>query len=390
METITPRALAYFRTDSGRLLLRQAADQTDDYWHLQDRLRQRFPAEMCRAALSLVALRQKAAAKFSQAGQMFFDRDGLEMASGEEPAAYRAERLGAVGLVIDLCCGIGGDLLALGQRNRVWGIDCNRTRLMMARLNAEGLGSGQAAFAVADADCLVPRADAVFLDPARRQGQRRSRWGSDYSPSLSLVHQLRGRVANLVVKVSPAVREDDLEGAEEDNFVSTRGQCREAVLYFGSRARGGRSAVVLPGPHILEAAASQPKIEVAPVGAYLYDPDPAVVRAHVVEELALQLDAWKLSSFSAYLSSERELLSPFARTYAVLECLQYNRKRLQQHFAAQGMYALEIKKRSISLDAADELRLKAASGEVPVSLVLERIEHGVHVLICQRIHNSAD
>ena len=391
MDTITPQSLAYFRTANGQRLLRQAANQTEGYWHLQENLRRRFPADMCRAALSLVALREQAAAKFSQAGRMFFDRDGLEMASGEETAAYRAARLGAVGIVIDLCCGIGGDLVALAERNRVWGIDVNRTRLMMARLNAEGLDLGQAAFAAADADRLRIRADAVFLDPARRHGRRRFRVASDYSPSLDLVHELRRRVANLVVKMSPAIPEDNLKGADEVNFVSSRGQCREAVLYYGPLARGGRSAVVLPGPHILEAAASRPEVEVAPVGAYLYDPDPAVVRAHVVEELALRLDAWKLSSFGAYLCGEREVKSPFARTYAVLECVPYNRKRLQQHLAAQGMYAREIKKRNLPLDTAQELRqLKGASGEVPVSLVLERFENGVTALICQRVHNSAD
>ena len=71
METITPQALAYFRTHRGQLLLRQAADQSNGYWQVQETLRRRFPAEMCRAALSLVELRQEGAAKFSQAGRMF-------------------------------------------------------------------------------------------------------------------------------------------------------------------------------------------------------------------------------------------------------------------------------------------------------------------------------
>ena len=62
------------------------------------------------------------------------------MASGEEPATYRAARLGTVGLVIDLCCGIGGDLVALAKRNYVCGIDSNPTRLAMARMNAAALG----------------------------------------------------------------------------------------------------------------------------------------------------------------------------------------------------------------------------------------------------------
>jgi SAM-dependent methyltransferase len=391
VETITPQALAYFRTHPGQLLLSQAVDQSNGYWQAQESLRRRFPVEMCRAALSLIALRRQAAAKFSQAERMFFDRDGLEMASGEETAAYRAARLGSVGVVIDLCCGIGGDLVALAERNRVCGVDCNRTRLEVARLNAEALGVGRAMFALADARHVTPRADAVFIDPARRHGQRRARRGSEYSPPLSLVHQLRRHVANVIVKVSPAVPEEDLDAADELNFVSSGGQCREAVLYFGQLARGGRSAVVLPGPHILEAAGSRPEVEVAAAGKFLYDPDPAVVRAHVVEELAADLGAWKLSPFGAYLSGDRGVQSPFARTYTVLESLPFNRKRLQQHLLAGGMYAREIKKRNVPLDAAAELRqLKAGSGEIPVSLVLERVESGTTVLICQRLHNSAD
>ena len=65
--------------------------------------------DMCRAGLALVDLRQRAAVKFARAGEMFFDREGLEMATREEVARYRAWRLREAGDVADLCCGIGGD-----------------------------------------------------------------------------------------------------------------------------------------------------------------------------------------------------------------------------------------------------------------------------------------
>ena len=48
---------------------------------------------MCRAALSLVELRRRGVEKFSLAQEMFFDRNGLEMATREEVARYRAWRM---------------------------------------------------------------------------------------------------------------------------------------------------------------------------------------------------------------------------------------------------------------------------------------------------------
>src|SRR4051794_21319965 len=77
-----------------------------------DRLAKRCPAPLARAALDTVLLRKKAATKFAQAERMVFDREALEMASGEATAAHRATRFVGRGPVADLGCGIGGDALA--------------------------------------------------------------------------------------------------------------------------------------------------------------------------------------------------------------------------------------------------------------------------------------
>ena len=81
--------------------------------------------------LEQVDLRRRATAKFTHADRMFFTRIGLEQATDEWVAAYKASRFttqragssSTPGVFADLCCGIGGDLFALAQNATAIGID---------------------------------------------------------------------------------------------------------------------------------------------------------------------------------------------------------------------------------------------------------------------------
>jgi len=76
-------------------------------------LRRDYPAELVIAALAQHELRLRARAKFTRAEQMWLTREGLEQASAEPIARHRATRYAGRARVADLCCGIGGDLIAL-------------------------------------------------------------------------------------------------------------------------------------------------------------------------------------------------------------------------------------------------------------------------------------
>ena len=378
---ITLDALRFFRSPPGEGLLAEAAALGADELRASQILRARFPADLCRAALALVQLRQAAREKFSLADHMYFDREGLEMASREEISTYRAARFHDGQTVADLGCGIGGDLLGLAARCRVQAIDLDRLRLEMARLNLRAAGL-DAALVQADIRHFRIRTDGIFLDPARRLEGRRVRSAEDYSPPLSFVQELRRVTPAVAVKVSPAIDEAEIPGDCEVEFISAGHQCREAVLYFGPLASAGRRATILPGPHSLVSTPG-PAVPVAPPGSVLYDPDPALVRAHLFDELAGRLDAWKLDPQIAYLSSDTFTPTPFARGYHVQAFLPFNLKKLRQFLLREGLFPAEIKKRRFPIEP-QELRqlLDLPSQGQGVTLILTRIAGRASVFIC--------
>ena len=62
---------------------------------------------------------------------MWFERTGLEQATAEPVARHKARRFaGRTATVIDLCCGIGGDTLALADWAEVVAVDLDETHFL--------------------------------------------------------------------------------------------------------------------------------------------------------------------------------------------------------------------------------------------------------------------
>ena len=104
-------------------------------------------------------------------------------------AGHRSARYARAGLVADLCCGIGGDLVALAAGRGVLAVDRDRLHLRMAQANAYvyGVAAGLSAVAADVREVSLRGVDAVFIDPARRAGGRRLRAG-DSEPPLAWCH----------------------------------------------------------------------------------------------------------------------------------------------------------------------------------------------------------
>ena len=172
---------------------------------------------------------------------------------------------------------------------------------------------------------------------------------------------------------------------DEVEYVSWRGQCREAVLWFGAAARVRRRATVIDGGALLWDETSPPRVEVGPPGAFLYDPDPAVVRSHLVGLLAHRLDATLVTEQVAYLTSATEKTTPFARCFRVLAQVPFGVRRLRQRLDGEGWRATEILRRRFPVDPPDlarDLRGAGYVGDQAVSLLCTRVDDRPVVFIC--------
>ena len=375
--------IRYFETAEGRALLDEVAGSDDDELRTLMRLRNRFPPERCRAAVELTTLRSRGVTKYARASDMLFDREALEQASGETIAAHRAKRFRGFSRIADLCCGIGGDTVSLASVADVVSVDIDPVRVRMTLWNARVHGVLDRVRGVtADVSAWIPPADALFMDPSRRRDGRRLLSPADYLPPLSLP-RLRAVTPNIGIKVAPGIPYDRIPADCETEFISESGACKEAVLWTGAlRTEAARRATLLPSGQTLSARQTA-DIPVAPPGAYLYEPDRAVIRAHLVEQVAEEIDGWKLDPQVAYLTSDRPTDTPFARRFSIADSFRFSLKRLQAYLSAEGIGRLEIKKRRFPIDP-DSLRprLKLA-GDRAATIVLTRIRQQPTVLVCQ-------
>ena len=374
--------LQYFASPEGQDLLLAASDLSGDDLARLTRLRKTYPPDRCRAAVTLLTLRERAGAKFSRAADMVFDRDGLEQASGEIIAAHRAKRYRGYGRIADLCCGVGGDTGWLAAVAEVVAVDIDPNRVGMTRWNAAVYGVGDRVRGVcADGSQWLPEVDALFMDPARREGGRRFLALADYRPPVRL-DWLQSVTPHIGIKVAPGIPYSEIPDGCEVEFISESGACKEAVLWFGRlRTDAERRATLLPSGQTL-ALRSTPEIPIRPPGGYIYEPDRAVIRAHLVEQVAEDLSAWKLSADVAYLSSDRCADTPFARCYRVIDVLPFNLKKLQRYLSTARIGRLDIKKRRFPLTPeALRLRLKL-KGDGHLTLFLTRIADRPTVIVC--------
>lgn len=349
----------------GQQALRSAEElspRESDYLASFQILSRQYPPDLARCALEIAILRTEAIVKFPFAEQLYFTRPALEQASSWAVSTYRAARFSGFQRVIDLGCSIGADTMAFAKTAEVIGIDRDSQRLAYAQANLKAVSLNERVHLVtADLTSSLPfsggsRSSAIFFDPARRHDGRRLYSVHDYRPPLSTVNKWLPDHPAIGVKLSPGVDRAELEGFQgEIEFISLAGSLKEAVLWFGPLQSAHWRATVLPGPHTLvaEPGASCPFYE--PL-AYVYEPDPAVLRAMLVQTLAIQLDAGMLDPDIAYLTAHGRVDTPFARVWAVDDWLPFNLKRLRAYLRERHIGRITVKKRGSPLEPDQLIR----------------------------------
>jgi hypothetical protein len=391
--SITLETLETLASEGGRVVLSALANDPDllnDHAQLRllTQLRKTWPAEDAGAALELARLRHKAREKFGDhAARLFFTREALEQSSDPLVRQYRVQAIPPQAHTIDLCCSIGSDSLAFAQQGaQVLGLDRDPLRIRIAQLNAKALGLA-ATFRVYDAYEGQPQAcDWLFFDPARRHADGQRIFDVEaYEPPLSLVQTWQARQGR-IIKLSPGV--DVAQVATYGGrleFVSVQGDLKEALLWQTADQDTTSRAVLLTteAQHHFQRNTPTPAEPVlASPRGYVCEPDPSILRAGLVSDLAAVLGCQMLDRTIAYLTSDHALNSPWVRTWQVLDWLPFNMKRVREYLRERNVGQVTIKKRGFPMTPEEILPQLKLRGDEARTLIFTRADTQRIVIVC--------
>ncbi len=351
------------------------------------------------AVLTQAKLRRRARKKFGDfTDGLLFTEDGLEQASRLQAAALHAGRfLGAkVEHVADLGCGIGAESLAMAAVDlRVDAFEIDEVTAAIATYNLGAFDN----VAVHHADVTsvdLSEFGGLFFDPARRElggsrGERAVRKfdPSDYSPNFDWVLE-QARTKPTGIKLGPGHPHEAIADDCEAQWVSIDGDLVECTLWFGAvrRNKVARAATLVNerGRHeIVSESKLAVSAEAHGLKRYLYEPDNAVIRSHLIAELAEQTNTKLLTDSIAYLTSDSLVKSEWLRAFEIVDELACDRKKLKAYLRERGIGILEIKKRGADITPETLRKELALQGDNSATLIVTRVGDAHRALIAQPV-----
>ncbi|MEZ0324698.1 MAG: hypothetical protein ACAH95_02230 [Fimbriimonas sp.] len=318
-------------------------------------------------------LRKRAKAKFSRAEEMLFTREALEQATHEAIAAYHASifRNLTDGRIADLTAGIGADLIALAPGI---GFELDQERAEYARHNLDLHGAEAQVHA---GDCMQAEwGQYAYADPARRVEGRRTLTLAEFAPNPM---ELARRMTDLelgCMKLTPMLPDPALASlGPRLEFISFGGECREALVISGRQAQPGRWAVHVESGEMLDASQ---QVAISPfretqkdeMHRYLYEADPAAIRAHCLPHLSEQHGLTFLGDSNGYLTSDAAIDSVWLTRFEVLYSGKGDSSNTKDALRKLDAAKPILKQRGAHQDLAKLSKAFPAYGARPIALVI--------------------
>ncbi len=355
-------------------------------------LRRELTAARSHLVLEQQELRRRAAGKFEAADRLFFTRQGLEQSTDQWVAQYKALRFPAGEAVADLCCGIGGDLLALARQSSVTGVDLNPVHALLAEANARALELPACTVRTADAGlCPVQHLAAWHIDPDRRVQGRRTAQPCFSEPPVEALRRLLAACPHAALKLAPSADiPDDWTNRAERQWIGSGRECRQQVVWFASLAHHPRlrSALVvdrhgLTSPPLVGTGQESCPTATA-IRRFLFEPHACVLAARLTAALGTQFNLEQLDPQVAYLTGDHLITDARLAAFEVLDVLPFDLRKLRAALNDRRIGDLEVKKRGVAVDPAAVRRQLQGRGDQQAVLIISPHAGAVRAILARR------
>lgn len=412
---MTLEDINFLKSENGReLLQRYGSYSEEDLYRLLFKSAASEEGKFLPGAVTLIKLRRQAKRKFSLADSMFFTPLSLEQATSEAVSEHIARRFHPDWKVADLTCGLGGNLVPLAKRCRqAVAVDKLEINIACARENAAVYGVAEKIeFIAGDAfENIRTDIDAFFLDPARdREGKSKTRSIMNSEPALlKILPEIFKITHNVGVKISPAFDYQELEDLPEEpeiEIIAEDNNCKVAMLWFGElRTAAKRRATILIGKNPNNDHPDEKRIydfinaparPVVPIIAaplvYLYEPNKAIIKAHLIEEVAAAYGLAKINRQLSFLTGDSLVGSDkpeLFRAFKVKAFRPFALKELRSYLKAEKVARVNIITKRFPLPPEElykKLKLKEGGDLFLIVTVLSGEER--YYILAERAGNS--
>ncbi len=266
----------------------------------------------------------------------------VEQSSSERTARFKAGLFSGQRMA-DLTGGMGVDTWAWSsQFDEVWYVEQNAVLVEAAQHNFRVLGATNIHCVLAQTEQFLATTsetfDLLYLDPARRDGQRKVFRLEDCQPNVvALQPALLGLASKVLLKTAPLL---DLKMAARQLgqvshiwVVSVADECKE-VLYLLEREAPSPDAVPVTavalgqGVQAFTFTWQEEQTATAPLSAplhYLYEPDAALMKAGAFRSFAQRFGLHKLHN-NTHLYTSESLIEVPGRRFQIENVCKYDRK----------------------------------------------------------------
>jgi SAM-dependent methyltransferase len=360
-------------------------------------LRKTLPPDRAALVMEQAQLRLRARKKFEQADRMFFTGRSLEQSTSEKVANYKAEKFADCESVADICCGIGGDLVALARRSseaKTVGVDIDRVACCFAAANLATHGIENVRIDCQSFESFdLSRFSGLHIDPDRRTKGRTVK-GKFFEPKLSEIYDRVGTNQLLGIKVAPATEIEILNRPTTREWIGTWRECKEQVLWSGRDIDSSQkiATVVMKGGkrfHFCppnDAEQSHDAVVAQAIGSYIYEPHATVLAAKLDGALAHEHDLRILARGVHYFTSDQEIsgLAPILKGYRIEKILPADVKQIHRELKDRNVGHLEIKKRGVDQVLAEKVARFNLSGNEKATIILTRHVKSRRAIIATR------
>ena len=366
------------------------------------------PTEVLRELSFQRSLRKRVTAKFPSFPLLFLSDKNLQQASSERVASFNAASFPEDASVADLCCGGGGDLLALtGRGRRIFAVDSDPETLANARWNVHLYGSPAEAVEFSEGKALdwSLAVDGIFVDPDRRPTDRKTFSLDGMSPPLQNILPLIEFTGRLVVKLSPGSSLVDILGHRPDRLCFVEeGRTLKEILFVRERGTAAVDTATATGESSRRLACvdldtgetySGPPPEdgsspltLAPVpktGGFIHDIGPSLMKSRLHVKFGRDLGLHPVNDNLGYWTSDAPVSSSLVKSYRCIGEIPFQKKWLEGFLNDLAPRSLALKSRGVKeIEETWAGRLKWRKGEgKPVALVLFRREGKITALFAE-------